>query len=81
MLARFLTFLNLIDIFANVFNWVEISTLNYDLELLYENIRRVELQVSQVDDLVNSLENQFDINLYCFRAEKDRKRLEVIYNQ
>jgi uncharacterized protein CbrC (UPF0167 family) len=80
MLIKFITFLRLIDIFAGVFNWVEIHTLSYDLDLLIESIRRVELQVTQVDEIVDCLENQFDINLYSFRAEKDRLRLESIFN-
>jgi uncharacterized protein CbrC (UPF0167 family) len=80
MLIKFITFLRLIDIFAGVFNWVEIHTLSYDLDLLIESVRRVELQVTQVDEIVDCLESQFDINLYSFRAEKDRLRLESIFN-
>jgi hypothetical protein len=79
MLLKFLSFLKVINIFASVFNWVEIHTLVYDIDLLAETIRRVELQLNQVDDLVETLESQFDINLHSFRTEKDRINLETIY--
>jgi hypothetical protein len=79
MLLKFLSFLKVINIFASVFDWVEIHTLVYDIDLLTESIRRVELQISQVDNIVETLENQFDINLYSFRTEKDRLNLETIF--
>lgn len=78
MYLKFLSLLKVINIFANVFNWVEIHTLSFEIDQLYDNIRRVELQLSYCNNVVEQLETQFEINLYAFSTEKDRLKLENI---
>ncbi len=81
MLINYLSFLKIIEIFASVFNWVEIHSFSYEIDKLSDSVKIVEFQLNQVDYLVETLEDQFDINLYSFCTEKNRSKLETLFNQ